>query len=323
MAYTKFAIENSIAMKAIYCHLLQQVDFEDASVSQNMESRPCHIYMICSRPRITIDPASIKIDEDFYCARFVKHYPDHNESYDCKFPNTSGFCTFELSSARNRIKLFDKAGNILTDGKTSLIFCTCINEYDPVLDLKVLYVGQAFGKDGERLASDRLLSHSTLQAIYSDFQDKSPTEEVWIVMWQFKPYQISVMGAATAGAKIGIDESIVNYEKSQATPFPLDQQITVTEATLIKYFSPPYNVEYKTTFPASSHSSYEYCYRLDFNSACFELESKCLRAKLYSDSVKANFVHFANYFLHDEAERRDVLNVNSWEDSKNEYPQTS
>ena len=42
------------------------------------------------------------------------------------------------------------------------------------LDLEVLYVGQAYGPDGRRSASERLAKHETLQAIYGEAVRRSP-----------------------------------------------------------------------------------------------------------------------------------------------------
>jgi hypothetical protein len=311
MAKAKYEIENSIAMKGTFHHLVQQVDFGIDEVRKVLKNHPCHIYMICSRPRITIDPKSIKINKENYSFTFIKHYKEKIIKVKCKFINKLNFCSYELSDSCNRISVFGDTGQLLSEGKTSLLYPFCIKKYDDVLDLNILYIGQAFGKEGERLASERLISHDTLQSIYSDFSDKKPTDEIWLILWQFAPYYISVMGAITNGASIGFDESYKQLEKILGENISFDQKITITEAILIRYFLPTYNKEYKTTFPNNYHSSYKFCYNLDLNSACFELGTKNLYTRLYSDSVEPNIFHVGMYPLHSEDERKNVFNIDT------------
>jgi hypothetical protein len=312
MAKTKYEIENSIVMKGVFNHLLQQVDFEIDEIRDVLRNYPCHIYMICSRPRITIDPKSIKINKRNYSFTFIKHYQEKVIKVKCKFKNKFNFRSYKLSDSCNRISIFGDNGELLSEGKTSLLYYPfCIKEYDNVLDLNILYIGQAFGENGERLASDRLISHNTLQAIYSDFSDKKPTDEIWLILWQFAPYYISMMGGVTNGASIGFDESYKQLEKVLGENISFDQKITITEAILIRHFLPIYNKEYKTTFPKSYHSSYKFCYNLDLNSACFELETINLFTRLYSDNIKPNIFHVGMYPLHSEDERKNVFNIDT------------
>jgi len=311
MSKAKYEIENNIAMKGTFHHLVQQIDFEMDEVKETLQSFPCHIYMVCSRPRITIDPKSIEITKDHYALTFLKHYPDTIYSERFEFKNDKGFRKYELSSSCNRIRIFGDDGKVLSEGKTSLLYPFCISKYDNVLDLNVLYIGQAFGTDGKRLASDRLISHSTLQSIYCDFFDKRPTDEIWLILWQFEPYYMSMMGAPTKGANIGFEESYQQLEKVLKEDIPMDQKITITEAILIRYFSPLYNKEYKTTFPKNYHSSYDFCYKLDLNSASFELETKSFGTRLYSDVIRPNEFHIGMYPLHNQNERKDVFNVDT------------
>ena len=73
-------------------------------------------------------------------------------------------------------------------GKTSLIFkiLTAQNEdYYEESNLEVLYVGQAFGKNGERITIDRLKNHEKAQHVYFNTQDKYPYEEVWFFKFDF------------------------------------------------------------------------------------------------------------------------------------------
>ena len=181
MKKAKYQIENALTMQAGFRQLVQQVDFEDKDVVKTLKANPCHIYMICSRPKITLIRDEIKITKDKYKIAFMQHYNEKNIIREFEFPNMHNYCSFELNESRNRLSLKNKNGDIITEGKTSLIYAYCINNYEDVLDFKVLYVGQAFGDNGKRLASDRLISHNTLQKIYADAIDTNPSQEYGII----------------------------------------------------------------------------------------------------------------------------------------------
>lgn len=305
----KYMIETAIALENSKSILVQQVDFEQPEVREQLESIPCHIYMICSRPRITLARDKIKISKDKYSLEFIKHYSDRIEKYNCEFDNKLNFTDFELNSACNYVTMKNEFGESVSEGKTALLYANCISEYDKVLDFKVLYIGQAFGTNGSRMASDRLISHNTLQKIYSDASCNNPTDEIWLVLWQFQPYFFSVMGGHDAyNSILGLDESIENYNLVTSSDIPMDQQITITEAAMIKYFEPYYNTEYKTTFPSSSHASYEFCYKLDLNSVNFKIDTIELCTRLYSDKISSNHIHVKSFSLYNEALRENVFN---------------
>lgn len=312
MKKAKYAIENSLAMRAGFRQLVQQVDFDDPDVNELLKQQPCHIYMICSRPRITFLKEKLKITKDRYSVGFMVHDQKNPKFFEAEFPNNLGYVSFELADSLNRIRILGAEGQVLTEGKSSLMYPLCIQKYEPDLDLEVLYVGQAFGKDGHRLASHRLNSHDTLQKIYADAMDKNPSKEVWLILWQFHPYYISMLGAATYDSLFGFDKSFEIHENTINYALPMDQQITVTEAALIKYFSPFYNTEYKTTFPDSSHSSYEVCYQLDLNSVAFELDTNSIVTRLYSDTIQPSIYHVHNFFLHSNSDRKDMFKISDW-----------
>ena len=103
------------------------------------------------------------------------------------------------------------------------------------------------------------------------------------------------------------EAELEQQEKLVETPVPFDQQITVAEAALIKYFNTyEYNKEY-LDFPSPEHKSYEILYNLDFNSAGFEVTSKSIHTKLWSKSVKPTFYHYESFFLHSDMDRKSLL----------------
>lgn len=313
----KYQIENGVAMEVSFARLLQQDDFENEIIKERIANEKCHIYMVCARPSITFDPESIVINEDYIQGRFKINKGKTDEFHDFIKPNPSALriTDFHLEFPYREISFLNDEGKEVSGGKASFLYPHLVDQYNQCLDLKVLYVGQAYGKDGHRLAADRLASHSTLQKIYSDIMYNSPNEEAWLVLLNFENYAVSMAGGDLSNASSSLEESLNHFINFSTTPISFDQEITFTEAALIKYFEPHYNKEYKTNFPSSSHSSYDQCYKLDINSIMFVLETNNLFTRLYSESVEPLEIHAISFPLHSTQQRKSMLenfnNLNS------------
>src|SRR5699024_2776898 len=55
------------------------------------------------------------------------------------------------------------------------------------VDMEVLYIGQAFGSNGERTAIHRLKSHEKLQKILIDCHSKHPDKRIFIMLLEMSP----------------------------------------------------------------------------------------------------------------------------------------
>jgi hypothetical protein len=75
------------------------------------------------------------------------------------------------------------------------------------------------------------------------------------------------------------------------TPLSEYQQICLTEAGLIRYFQPKYNVIYKDNFPSDKHKILASCYNLDFSGLVVEINTEELRFCLFSDKVSPKEHH--------------------------------
>lgn len=114
------------------------------------------------------------------------------------------------------------------------------------LKYKLLYIGQSYGKAGERAATDRLQNHSTLQKILAECQNKYTGYNIHILLFQFEQDQI-------------VAEYTCNNQPAFIVPTPhFDEQqiINITEAALIHYFKPEYNKVFISVFPSDNHTSY-------------------------------------------------------------------
>ena len=103
----------------------------------------------------------------------------------------------------------------------------------------VLYIGQAYGKDGSRNARDRLLSHEKLQKI--SLTHNNDKKSLHVLMLEVEPNNQVVTlfnpnAQDTATDKIRIKKGI---DKLYATS--KHEQISLFEAAFIRFFEPKFN----------------------------------------------------------------------------------
>lgn len=192
---------------------------------------------------------------------------------------------------------------------TELFDCYAVSLVDRV-KYKVLYIGQAFGKRGERSAIERLSSHETLQKILIDIQRNYPEYDIKIMLLEM-----------ASNLALGIERKTIPTQKNSAedvahvelvlSNLPKEQQIiNITEAALINYFKPPYNLMFVENFPCPKHKSYKQYYELDYNDLTVELDMEFDRfpyIELFSDVNKIKSVwDFIHYQLENDGSRESM-----------------
>ncbi|MFZ3596904.1 hypothetical protein [Streptomyces sp. BH104] len=173
---------------------------------------------------------------------------------------------------------------------------------------EVLYVGQAFGKSGERQAFDRLRKHDTLQRIYSE---QRPDREIWLSLCAIT--DVAVMSTmhptdnGTVSAKENTDHVVRAHRRVvENRHFNGREGVAIAEAGLIRYFQPKYNKVFKNNFPDPDHVSLAECMDLEINTVILELHGMNVQTRYMSSGVEANYLHFPQYPLF-EADGRDSL----------------
>ena len=182
------------------------------------------------------------------------------------------------------------------------------------LDLKVLYIGQSYGVEGARTAPDRLKSHSTLQGIYAEAITNNPDSEIWLALASFNQINITMIDGRTKFSK---EELAADDERRPKIIDKLNwegineqQKINFTEAALIKYFQPKYNVVYKNSFPNPAHKTYLECYELDINSVAIEMQTaEMINCCMYSDIIEKAPCHLHHFLLNSEEDRKSMFDL--------------
>ncbi len=312
---TEFAINMCCSALA----LIQQEHLTHPSVTELFAEQPAHIYFVVRRPRISFVPETFKIDKEFV---EIDYQIQDKQTFTTKHLKTRNYLSTDNAKLicdfpYTEYKIVDNATDeILAEGFVAALLNAMYFYIDEpsFLDCEVLYIGQAFGKGGSRTAVDRLQKHSTLQLIYSEAIKKNPDSEIWLCLSSFDQLSFTVMDGHTkfTDEELRLDEETykdtfwkINYEGLNEA-----QKINFTEAALIRYFQPPYNKEYKDSFPTKEHTSYSECYELDINSVCFEIDtSDKILCNLYSNSIDRTHLHMTTFLLHSPDERKTFFDL--------------
>lgn len=306
----KYPTEFSINMFGNLCILAQQNELKELEHSDFNEENPCHIYIIARRPRIMIDPSSIKFEGELIYGQFLiqdgkeiisekfvlQNFIGPNLRFDCPYPHTEYF-------------FYDEKESLVSSGMAALLLQSLTGNYSKYLALEVLYIGQSYGVEGVRAAPQRLQNHSTLQGIYAEAIRRTPDKEIWLVLWSFEPLVMLGVDGISDDLEKTENEDDQHIERFFKDFVSEQQLINYAEAALIKYFEPEYNTTFKNTFPNPAHSTYSECYDLDIHSVHVELQTEGINSQLYSTKVAPRWIHLASFGLHDIKERKSILNA--------------
>ena len=135
--------------------------------------------------------------------------------------------------------------------------------YSPSVDFTIEYIGQSFGKNGERNAKKRAENHKTLQKILSINNDSFEQKYIQLLLLNSEYFEAKDGIIDEDGVLIG-KECIISIDD---TPKENDGEfLNLLEAFLINYFKPKYNKEFVSgNIPCEKHQSYSVIYDLKYN----------------------------------------------------------
>lgn len=181
------------------------------------------------------------------------------------------------------------------------------------LEFEVLYIGQAYGKDGSRTAFDRLESHSTLQKILEEYSGKYPDKHIYILLLEMKTnLMMSFDGISETFTKS--EEDSINHLQEVCSNLPKERQvINIVEAAMINYFKPEYNVNFVENFPNENHKGYKQYFDLDYNALTVEIDLEfdyISRVELYTDKNRIeNSFDAIRYNLFNDNNRKSMYDI--------------
>jgi hypothetical protein len=309
-----YVSEFGISMVCTPFSLFRQSElaFAQAEAQAKQEGYSPHLYILAQRPRVTLDPKSVVITKDEISGRVQFAMPEGPKTcgWSARNPFADATLVMECPYPYSEFALRRKGGALLSGGECAMLVPSGREpaEVPSDYDLKVVYVGQAFGDDGDRDAFQRLRSHSTLQEVYADAMREAPHMDVWLMLLRAEATQIVSIFPSDLSPGVPLDESLAKKTRQLlGAPISLQQRINFTEAALIRYFSPSYNTVYKDRFPHPGHKTYAECYAADVNVVCAELQTLDVAARTFSDAVAPAYAHIASYALRSNEERRHMF----------------
>lgn len=288
-----FDVEHALGMYAFdYCTFPAEVIYDKEALAPHMTViESCHIYLIGFVPCITLGNA--RQDEAEMHLTYSVLGSDHTLTYTLP-------AGYVLKKDKGRYYLEDQDGNAcwLNPDEVQQRLCRETGK----IDFTVKYIGQAYGQDGSRNALDRLLRHETLQRISilgipGGYRlavlllSIQPNNQLFTV---FNPFAKN-KDEDGKRVKAGLDKL---FDTSEA------ERTTLYEASLIRYFYPEYNKEFKDSFPSTNLKVLKDCYAKDFSALVAEICIDELPFRLKSETVDAKSYHIVRHDLHESADRK-------------------
>jgi hypothetical protein len=268
--------------------------------------RRCHVYAICRQPFLSIDPNTFAIVAGQASGDTIRRVKGVAERHYFCFPVDP-----ELA---DKIKVAPYPHrSLMANGDEdrhwpAMLFGALMGRTDPsFLLFEVLYIGQAFGKAGERDALARLRSHPTLQKILAVGANDFPDDEISIVALAFDdPMLFTITDGRSpldgGGAWDHVRQVLEN-------PLSEGEQIDLIEAGLIRYFQPRYNVMFRENFPSASQKILQGLYETDIAGLVVEIDTEVIHARLWSPTRGDGTHHMAKFDLHDGSVRQSFFTL--------------
>lgn len=316
----KFGAETFLSMFLSQYQFVLGADLENYEKNDALfnDKNPCNIYFVLRRPKVTIDPNSFSTIGKSVSFDLIIHDKENKGVISI---------VIELAEAKSEIKLiteypynfFALADDIqpLLFTRPGLLIDSGIvenNTSTEMLDYEILYIGQAFGKNGQRTALSRLSSHETVQKIYTHALTNNPESDIWIMLTSFSQLSMLFSGGVDEASYLADnkirDEKVIDcFLDNKGLVITEKQKINFTEAALIKMFEPKYNKEFKYRFPCEKHSSYTECYSLDIRALTIELETSKMKRKLYTEKTGRKVYHSEMFEFKNDADRISLLEM--------------
>ena len=310
----KYNVESAIV---VTCSWLGLMTVSTLSDPKQLEQVPedCHVYAICTQPRLRLIAADVVNEENGVCTFDITIARSDEYAavrFGLKTRMQSG-TTVKIINDGATANFVSATGEVISTIPTALLLVTGtpppLHELRPehvdrdLLDLAVQYVGQAYGKDGSRSALRRLANHETLQKILAELNDRGSHFQVWIIVFRFDEHD-AISAIRPQQGMASEDDTYDNLRGIWSTILPGNQMTTLAEGSLIRHFKPPFNERYKEMFPSAEHSLYKLPYKLDAHSVGFQFDTMPIGVRLGSDTVTPSWIHTGLYPLSDPSVRR-------------------
>lgn len=332
--FRKHEVESAIEVYSSNPYFFRPSDLYEMGNFVEEALSTMHVYLICRRPRITLKPGTIhfSIKKGTICGELEIHLRNCKQffKFEVIFPLKSSIVGISEIDLRPDIAILHTIDHQQFPIRVFDILMHSEINLRPYTNLLVEYVGQGFGKNGERNALDRLIGegkkggHGALQRLLSELQTTWINEEIFIGFYSFEFSRIIFFAGAS---HTEYDEPKFTFDEApnrmaSIGDFEIDQELRndLAEASLIRYFEPRLNTIYKTVFPMRSHKMLEKFYENDVTGLFISLSSVERFVDLYSEKIVPSDKHLIQFPITDEEGRATFLDL-SYPNWKNLNPQ--
>lgn len=288
----KFDVEHALSMYATSYVQMPAWGIYEHEVIAEFKSRidTCHVYIIGMLPAVEL------VDDLEDDGKLVIGLTISGVRHELSWPIPEGAKLVDTEQGR----FLEKDGLVWAPSEHDMM--RRLNDEQDAIRFDVLYVGQAYGKDGSRNALDRLLKHETLQKI--SVKGIPADKRLTLLMLEIEPgnRMITVMNPSAENKEHGAKRISAGLDKLFGTSDA--ERVTLYEASLIRYFQPSFNKEFKDSFPSTNLKVLADCYEKDFAGLISEICIDELPFKLTSDVVAPAQYHTAKFDLHKDEDRR-------------------
>jgi hypothetical protein len=172
-----------------------------------------------------------------------------------------------------------------------------------------MYIGQAFGRTETKTIDYRISNHDKVQKIALDILDKGTNEEVLIIGLKIKTNDLGTsIVTVDSDTEAPTIESIEELAKKASKRITEGQEITVFEASLISYFKPQLNIEYKETFPSKDFKSTDELYETDFNYSAMAVDTRPIGVRVFSNHINEyKYLHYQHFPLDTKSDKETLF----------------
>jgi len=285
-----FDVEHAINIYASSCCTFPAECIYDKNILKQYENiiKSCHIYMIGYLSKATL----IKIEQE-----------DTKLKFEYKISGCTQFTYLDLPE--NYTLFFDDTGYYVRDDKGHKRFIPeeYINaELSQYLEFDVRYIGQAYGKNGNRNALDRLLNHETLQRILLSKKPENTT--LSLLLLKVEPNTRLITAINPFARNKDVDGIRIKAGLNKLFNTSEQEMISLYEASLIRYFYPQFNKEFKNSFPSTNLKVLQDCYNKDFSAVFAEINVEGMPFKIGSEKVAVSHEHCVPHYLYDDLKRK-------------------
>lgn len=288
-----FDIEHALGMYALSFCTIPAEGIYDKKALESLGSvlDTCHIYLIGYTPRIDFVGAEQK-DRNLLLSFDIlseKHVIDYVLPEDLSLKNEGGLWY-----------LGDSAGRRLWPNELEMQ--TRLTATTDAIKFEVKYVGQAYGKGGSRSAIDRLLKHETLQKI--SLKGVPEGYRLTLLLLAIEPSNQLITSINPFAKNMQEGGTRIQQGLNKLFNTTEEERISLYEASLIRYFYPDFNKEFKDSFPSTNLKILQDCYEKDFSAVVAEICIDNLPFRLWSSAVEPKLYHIAKHDLHKSEDRR-------------------